>query len=197
MKFSVKLTHWCPIANQIAFRFELWKSYHLLQIWCFFVRFVGLLFSSFYIFLYNCQHFLFNLLHSWVWKVTKWLVEEHVMRRETHYCAWSAWNISGDVSHTNLAFWISLHRQSRDFSSLTSVRCWWSHVPFKWEMHPPHLHAIFSSTLNQNTFINIHLACLACMLTLFILASLYSQCTCSAAGEGTKEALWRNAWANC
>lgn len=178
-----------------CFAFFLWGIlFFTTHIRCFFVKVV--LFKSFLYFYIIFKIFCsicFTYEVSWANSISR---RTYVTRRENHYCVLSAWNISEDTSHTSLAFWISLHRQTRDFSSLTSVRCWWSHVPFKWEMHTP-LHAIFSAALNQNTFINIHLACLPCMLTLFILASLYSQCTCSTAGERTKEALWWNAWANC
>lgn len=43
-----------------------------------------------------------------------------------------------------------------------------------------------ASVQTKNTFINIHLPCMACMVTLFILANPYVQSTRSGSGEELK-----------
>lgn len=74
--------------------------------------------------------------------------------------------------------------------SLASITCYLVE-PCRWEMSSacPYHPLSLASAQTKNTFTNIHLPCPACMLTLFILADPYVQCT-RTASDGELKGLY-------
>lgn len=80
---------------------------------------------------------------------------------------------------THLIMWLRVGINGRlTLGSLASTACYLVES-CRWEMSSacPYQPLSLASAQTKNTFTNIHLPCPACMLTLFILANPYVQCT--------------------